>query len=138
MEATESILGVKAKIEGLEAKIEGLEEKIEGLEQSCPANERPAGLAIELEQLRQWRNLLQEELVEWCKCRNILLTKDVTPSSTPSEVKTVLVVIPAMLHGNDIKRFRFTFHGEESFEVRSADSEVHAQYSTLHASDEWL
>ncbi|KAJ9520651.1 hypothetical protein QJQ45_007524 [Haematococcus lacustris] len=47
---------------------------------------------------------------------NVFYIADVTPSGTPSEAKTVLVVIPAMMHGNDIKHFRFTFHGEESFE----------------------
>ncbi|KAJ9530045.1 hypothetical protein QJQ45_023326, partial [Haematococcus lacustris] len=45
----------------------------------------------------------------------VLYVADITSSGTPLEAKTVSMVIPPVLHGNDIKRFRFTFHGEESF-----------------------
>ncbi|KAJ9528760.1 hypothetical protein QJQ45_020661 [Haematococcus lacustris] len=72
-EAMATILKIEEKIEGREAKIEGLEKKLERLEQSYPANERPAGLAVELEQYRKYMNTLQEELVELRKEKNILL-----------------------------------------------------------------
>ncbi|GFH09427.1 hypothetical protein HaLaN_04565, partial [Haematococcus lacustris] len=71
-----TILEVKAKIEGLRVEIEGLEEKVERLEQSYPADEQPAGLAVELEQYRDDINTLLGELVELLKYKNILLAKE--------------------------------------------------------------
>lgn len=73
-----------------------------------------------------------------------MITADVhhTAGGSP-EAKTVEVVIPAVLHGDDITRVVITFT-EKSFKVRSADvhaaanhAAVHLQYWVLYASDEW-
>ncbi|KAJ9524333.1 hypothetical protein QJQ45_008588 [Haematococcus lacustris] len=68
-EATAAIFEVKARIKGLE-------EKIGDQERSYPASVRPAEVTVELEQLRKQVIMLQEELVELRKYKNIVLTKE--------------------------------------------------------------
>ncbi|KAJ9528221.1 hypothetical protein QJQ45_014213 [Haematococcus lacustris] len=91
-EAMATILKIEEKIEGREAKIEGLEKKLERLEQSYPANERPAGLAVELEQYRKYMNTLQEELVELRKEKNILLGRAAAAQSQAASAGLVEAV----------------------------------------------
>ncbi|KAL6756098.1 kinase-like domain-containing protein [Haematococcus lacustris] len=65
------------------------------------------------------------------------------PLCTPPEAETIQLGSPTVLHGDEIKHFYSRLDGEESLQVKVADGEVpwaavHAQYSMLHACDEWL